>query len=95
LNFRPFLVYLTLTALVFSPLGCSYKPSYLQKSDSTKISERWMVLKLNPSKLSADEKGVYDKMGPPAYIRFFRNLTVEREKVYEWFMKSPFSFSRL
>jgi len=89
LKFRTFLVYLTLTALVFSPLGCSYKPSYLQKSESTKVSERWRVLKLDPSKLSADEKGVYDRMGPPGYVRFFRNLTVDREKVYEWVYEDP------
>jgi hypothetical protein len=89
LKFRTFLVYLTLTALVFSPLGCSYKPSYLQKSESTKVSERWRVLKLDPSKLSADEKGVYVRMGPPGYVRFFRNLTVDREKVYEWVYEDP------
>ena len=86
---RSFLVFLTLTSLVFSPLGCSYKPSYLQKSESTKVSERWRVLKLDPSKLSADEKGVYDRMGPPGYVRFFRNLTVDREKVYEWVYEDP------
>ena len=86
---RSFLVFLTLTALLFSPLGCSYKPSYLQKSESTKVSERWKVLKLNPAKLSADEKTVFEKMGPPAYIRFFRHLSVEREKVYEWVYEEP------
>jgi len=96
LKFRSFPVYLTLTALVFSPLGCSYKPSYLQKSESTKISERWRVLKLEPAKLSADEKEIYDKMGAPSYIRFFRHLSVEREKVYEWVYEEPvqlFTFS--
>ena len=96
LKFRSFPVYLTLTALVFSPLGCSYKPSYLQKSESTKISERWRVLKLEPSKLSADEKEIYDKMGNPGYIRFFRHLSAEREKVYEWVYEEPvqlFTFS--
>ena len=86
---RSFLVFLTLAALVFSPLGCSYKPSYLQKSESTKVSERWKVLKVDPAKLSADEKGVYEKMGPPAYVRFFRNLSVERAKVYEWVYDEP------
>lgn len=89
LNFRSFLVYLTLTAWVFSPLGCSYKPSYLQKSETAKISERWRVLKLDPAKLSAEEKEIYDRMGPPLYIRFFRNLSVEREKVYEWVYEEP------
>jgi hypothetical protein len=86
---RFFLVGLTLTSLVFSPVGCSYKPSYLQKSESTKVSERWRVLKLDPAKLTADEKAIHEKMGPPAYIRFFRNLSVGREPVYEWIYDEP------
>jgi len=89
LKLRTFLVCLTAAALIFSPLGCSYKPSYLQKSGSTKVSERWKVLKLNPAKLSADEKAVHEKMGPPAYVRFFRSLSVEREKAYEWIYEEP------
>lgn len=86
---RSLVVFLTLTALVFSPLGCSYKPSYLQKSDSTKISERWKVVKLDPAKMSADEKEVLETMGLPAYIRFFRHFSVEREMVYEWIYDEP------
>jgi len=90
LKFRSFLVFLTLTALVLFPLGCSYKPSYLQQGESTKISERWKVLKIDPGKLSADEKAILEKMGPPAYVRFFRHLSVDREKVYEWVYEEPF-----
>jgi hypothetical protein len=86
---RFLVVFLTLTALVFSPLGCSYKPSYLQKSDSTKVSERWKVVKLDPAKMSADEKAVLETMGLPAYIRFFRHFSVEREMVYEWIYDEP------
>lgn len=86
---RSFVALLTLAALVLSPLGCSYKPAYLDKSESTKVSQRWKVLKLNPAKLSADEKAVFEKMGPPAQIRFFRHLSVEREKVYEWVYEEP------
>jgi len=86
---RSLVVFLTLTALVFSPLGCSYKPSYLQKSDSTKISERWKVVKLDPAKMSADEKAVLETMGLPAYIRFFRHFSLEREMVYEWIYDEP------
>jgi len=92
LKLRSFLTYLTLTALVFSPLGCSYKPSYLQKSESTKISERWKVVKLDPSKMSADEKAIFDKRGAPNYIRFFRHLTVDRERAYEWVYEEPVQF---
>jgi hypothetical protein len=86
---RFLVVFLTLTALVFSPLGCSYKPSYLDKSDSTKISERWKVVRLDPAKMSADEKAVFETMGLPAYIRFFRHLSVAREMVYEWIYDEP------
>ncbi len=86
---RSFILFLTLAALVFSPLGCSYKPAYLDKSESTKVSQRWKVLKLNPAKLSADEKAIFEKMGPPVQIRFFRHLSVEREKVYEWIYEEP------
>jgi hypothetical protein len=86
---KPLVVFLTLAGLIFSPVACSYKPPYLDKSESTKVSERWKVLKLDPGKLSADEKGVFEKMGPPAYIRFFRHLSVEREKVYEWVYEEP------
>jgi hypothetical protein len=89
LKLRFFLVYLTMTTFVFSSLGCSYKPSYLQKSESTKVSERWRALKLDPAKLSADEKAIHEKMGLPAYIRFFRNLSVGREPVYEWIYDEP------
>jgi len=86
---RSLVVFLTLTALGFSPLGCSYKPAYLDKSASTKVSERWKVLKLDPAKLSAEEKAVFEQMGPPAYIRFFRHLSVAREMVYEWIYDEP------
>jgi hypothetical protein len=86
---RSLVVFLAVSALALTPLGCSYKPSYLQKSDSTKVSERWKVLKLDPAKMSPDEKAVLETMGLPAYIRFFRHLSVERETVYEWIYDEP------
>ena len=46
-------------------------------------------MKFDPLKLSADEKGIYEKMGAPDYVRFFRNLSVERPKVYEWVYEEP------
>jgi hypothetical protein len=82
-------VFLTLTALTVSSLGCGHKPSYLQKSRSTQVSERWKVLQIDPARLSPDEQEIFEKMGPPAYVRFFRNLSVEREKVYKWVYLDP------
>lgn len=87
-----FLISLTLLVFLAASLGCSYKPAYLQKSGPTKISERWKVETINPAKLSEDERQVYEKMGPPNYVRFFRHLSVEREKVYEWIYAEPIQF---
>jgi hypothetical protein len=84
-----FFAYLTLLSFLTLSLGCSYKPAYLQKSGGTKVSERWQVEKINPSRLSADEREVYERMGPPTYVRFFRHLSVGREKVYEWVYAEP------
>ncbi len=82
-------VYLLSTALLTSTLACGYKPSYLAKSRSTEISERWKVEKIDPSRLSTDEASVYAQMGPPHYIRFFRQLDPDRYRVYEWVYSDP------
>ena len=47
------------------------------------------MVKIDPSRLSAEEKAVYEKMGPPTYVRFFRHLSVDRAKVYEWVYAEP------
>ncbi len=84
-----FFAYLILLGFLTVSLGCGYKPGYLQKSERTKVSERWKVEKINLAKLSADEREVYERMGPPTYVRFFRHLSVGREKVYEWIYAEP------
>lgn len=88
-EYKSFSVYLTLFFFLFLSCGCSYKPSYLQKSESTRVSERWKVVKIDPSRLSTDELTVYEKMGPPTYLRFFRHLSVDRVKIYEWIYAEP------
>jgi hypothetical protein len=88
-KFKYFLVYLILIAFLSLSLGCSYKPSYLQKSEATTVKERWKVVKIDPAKLSADEKTIYEKMGSPTYVRFFRHLSIDRAKVYEWVYAEP------
>ncbi len=85
-------VFLTLIAFLSLTFGCGYKPSYLKKSESTKVKERWKVVQIDPRKLSTDEKAVYEKMGQPTYVRFFRHLSVDRAKVYEWVYAEPLQF---
>ncbi len=89
LRLKPLAVYFVLTAFLFAPLGCSYKPSYLLKSEKTPVAQRWKVGGIDPSSLSADERMAWEKMGSPRYIRFFRHLTLERERVYEWIYTDP------
>jgi len=76
-------------AILMASLGCSYKPSYLQKSARTQVSERWKVVKLDPSRLSPDEALVFERMGSPQYIRFYRKLNPLRERVYAWVYTDP------
>lgn len=86
---KPILVYPLMVALLLASLGCSYKPSYLKKSERTQISERWKVVKIDPSRLSPDETSAFEKMGSPQYIRFYRKLDPMRERVYEWVYTEP------
>lgn len=76
-----------IAALLLTPVGC-YKPSYLQ-GKTAEVAERWGVSKIDPAKLSADEASVYEKMGPPQYVRFFRKLDPDRQRVYEWIYTNP------
>lgn len=69
--------------------GCSYKPSYLQRSEKAQVSNRWKVRKIDPSRLSPDESAVFEKMGSPQYVRFYRELDSDRERVYAWVYAEP------
>ena len=89
LKFKSFWVHLVWGTLLVASLGCSYRPSYLQKSEKTDIAERWKVKKIDPSKLSPDETTVFEKMGSPQYVRFYRKLDPDRERVYEWVYSEP------
>jgi hypothetical protein len=81
--------YVLVVALLLAPFGCSYKPSYLQKSKKTEISERWRVVKINPERLSLDEAQVYQTTGAPQFIRFNRKHGPDRERVYIWIYTNP------
>lgn len=86
-----FICFLSL-ALLSPAWGCSYKPSYLAKSRSTEISNRWKVEKMAPASLSPDESAVFSQFGPPSYIRFFRKLDPDRARTYEWIYLDPVRF---
>jgi hypothetical protein len=63
-------------------VGCSYKPSYL-KGKSTDLPNRWNVEKIEPARLSEDQRDTLERRGPPAYVRFFREVE-SRKPVYVW-----------
>ena len=87
-KFRAFWVYLLIVAGLTPSMGC-YKPRYLQKSEATEVSHRWRVQAIEPSLLTEDERQIFTILGPPAYIRFFRRLSPERERVYAWVYTEP------
>jgi len=89
LKFKFFWIGLVCATLLASFFGCSYKPSYLQKSTRTPVAERWKVEKIDPAKLSPEEASVFEKRGSPQYVRFFRKLDPDRERVYEWIYTDP------
>ena len=89
LKFKCFYVYFLSLALLTSSLTCSYQPAYLQKSEKTRVAQRWKVQKIDPSRLSPEETSVLEKMGAPQFIRFYRKLDPDRERVYTWIYTEP------
>jgi hypothetical protein len=89
MKFKCFWVYFLSLALLLASIGCSYKPAYLQKSEKTQVEERWKVQKIDPSRLSSQEASVFEKIGPPQFIRFYRKLDLDRERVYIWIYTEP------
>jgi hypothetical protein len=53
------------------------------------VAQRWKVQKIDPSRLSPPEASVFEKMGPPQFIRFYRTLGPDREPVYMWIYTEP------
>lgn len=89
LKFKSFCAYFLSLTLLTTPLACSYKPAYLQKSEKTQVAQRWKVQKIDPSRLSPQETSVFEKMGSPQFIRFYRKLDPDRERVYMWVYTEP------
>jgi hypothetical protein len=62
--------------------GCAYKPAYIQ-GEKTEVGNRWKVEKIEPARLSEDQRDTFERRGPPAYVRFFREVET-RKPVYAW-----------
>jgi hypothetical protein len=89
LKLKSFGVYLISVAFLLATLGCSYKPSYLRRSEKAQVSDRWKVKEIDPSRLLPDESAVFERMGSPQYIQFFRELDPNRQRVYTWVYTEP------
>jgi len=62
--------------------GCVSKPAYVRGA-KTDIPNRWTVDKIEPSRLSEDQRETLARQGPPNFVRFFREVKT-RKPVYAW-----------
>jgi len=92
LRFKSIWIYTLILAFLGSFFACGHQPSYLQQGKTAEVSERWRVEKIDPARLSTDEKSVLETFGTPDYVRFFRKRSLEREKVYAWIYAEPARF---
>jgi hypothetical protein len=68
--------------LMLAAVGCIHKPAYMQ-GEKTDVANRWKVEKIEPTRLSEDQRDTFERRGPPAYVRFFREVET-RKPVYAW-----------
>lgn len=68
--------------IVLAAVGCAYKPAYIQ-GEKTDVPYRWKVEKIEPARLSADQRDTLERRGLPTYVRFFREVET-RKPVYAW-----------
>ena len=69
-------------AIMLAAAGCGYKPAYI-RGEKTEVANRWKVEDLEPARLSEDQRETFERRGPPAYVRFFREVET-RKPVYAW-----------
>jgi hypothetical protein len=69
-------------AMMLAAVGCTYKPGYL-RGEKTAVPNRWKVEKVEPARLSEDQRATLEDRGPPTYVRFFREVDT-RQPVYAW-----------
>ena len=72
-------------AVILSMLvGCTLQAPYMRGWDLAEhINNRWKGGRFDEKKLSKDEAAVYQELGVPEAVRFFRTLET-RQRVYEW-----------
>jgi hypothetical protein len=64
--------------------ACGIQAPYMRSwSTQTTPTNRWIGGTIKEQKLSADEAAVYQELGTPDAIRFFRAIQT-RQRVYEW-----------
>ena len=77
-------------ALACMLAGCGVQPSYMKGWDPVEdITNRWTNGTLRADKLSDDERRVFEELGTPDVLRFFRDVET-RQPVYEWIYMEPF-----
>jgi hypothetical protein len=79
---RHLLQALLAAVILLATVGCAYKPAYL-RGEKTDVPNRWKVEKIEPSRLSEDQRDTLERRGPPTYVRFFREVE-SRKPVYAW-----------
>ena len=67
--------------------GCTFKPGYL-KGEKTDVPNRWKVQEITASRLTEDQREVFERRGAPTYVRFFREVET-RQPVYAWIYVNP------
>jgi hypothetical protein len=68
--------------VILAAVSCAFKPAYIQ-GESTDVPNRWKVEEIDARRLTEDQRDVYERRGPPTYIRFFREVET-RKPVYAW-----------
>jgi hypothetical protein len=68
--------------IILAAAGCTYRPAYV-KGEKTDVPQRWKVEKIEPGRLSEDQRATLERRGPPTYVRFFREVET-RKPVYAW-----------
>jgi hypothetical protein len=84
-----------LTIIVCLSASCARvgKPSYLRQSEKTPSMNRWEAIKIDPQRLSPDEKTLFQEQGAPKFIiRFWSSPG--KKAVYQWVYENPLRFYR-
>jgi hypothetical protein len=68
--------------VILVAVGCASKPAYM-RGESTDVPNRWKVEEIEAGRLTEDQGDVFERRGPPTYIRFFREVET-RKPVYAW-----------